>query len=90
MTSQICYFNTYLEVIKWGVTTPNAAPIEIHVNCLNSMGRFFDNIHIIIVSHIMTKPDLSIFKKQVRYKYGSQTDFEPQSMTCINVRTAEN
>ena len=38
----------------------------------------------------MTKPDLSIFKKQVRYKYGSQTDFEPQSMTCINVRTAEN
>ena len=24
----------------YGLTTPNATPIEIHVNCLNSMGRF--------------------------------------------------
>ena len=24
----------------YGLTTPNAAPIEIHVNCFNSMGRF--------------------------------------------------
>ena len=38
----------------------------------------------------MTKPDLSIFKKQVRYKFGSQTDFVLQSMTCVNVRTADN
>ena len=31
---------TILLFFCYGLTTPNAAPIEIHVNCLNSMGRF--------------------------------------------------
>ena len=25
----------------YGLTTPNASPIEIHVKCLNSTGRFY-------------------------------------------------
>ena len=32
----------YVEGFLWshGLTTPNTAPIEIHVSCLNSMGQF--------------------------------------------------
>ena len=26
--------------LEYGLTTPNASPIETHVNCLNSAGRF--------------------------------------------------
>ena len=26
---------------SYGLTTPNASPIEIHVKCLNSTGRFY-------------------------------------------------
>ena len=25
----------------YGLTTPNASPIEIHVNCFNSTGQFY-------------------------------------------------
>ena len=32
--------DTILLFFCYGLTTPNAAPIEIHVNCLNSMDRF--------------------------------------------------
>ena len=65
-----------------GLTTPNAAPIEIHVNCLNSMGRFhpFSTISTYSVAY-HDKTWSVLFQKQVRYMFGSQTDFELQSMT---------
>ena len=74
-----------------GLTPPNAAPIEIHVNCLNSMGRFhpFSTISTYSVAY-HDKTWSVLCKKHVRYMFGNQTDFELHSMTCINVRTAQN
>ena len=74
-----------------GLTTLNAAPIEIHVNCLNFMGRFHPFLTISTYSVSSQDKTWSVlFQKQVRYMFGNQTDFELQSMTCINVRTAQN
>ena len=56
----------------FGLTTPNAAPIEYDFTPFQQYPP--------IVSHIMTKPDLSFFKKQVRYMFGI--------CLCMNVRTA--
>ena len=75
----------------YGLTTPNAAPIEIHVKCLNSMGRF--NLFLTISTCSVAYHDKNwsvLFQKQVRYMFGSQTDFDLQSMSCIKVRTAQN
>ena len=70
---------------SWGLTTPNAAPIEIHVKCLNSMGQF--NLFLTISTCSVAYHDKTwsvLFQKQVRYMFGSQTDFELQSMSCIH------
>ena len=46
-----------------------------------------------VVWHIMSPHDKTwsvLFQKQVRYMFGSQTDFKLQSISCIKVRTAQN
>ena len=44
-TAELKNLNLYiLEIVSrnpQGLTTPNASPIEIHVKCLNSTGRFY-------------------------------------------------
>ena len=57
--------DTILLFFCYGLTTPNAAPIEIHVNCLIPWADFTPfRQYPHIVSHIMTKPDLSFFKNR--------------------------
>ena len=40
-TTVLCLLGIAAAQQTWGLTTPNASPIEIHVKCLNSTGRFY-------------------------------------------------
>ena len=55
------------------------------------MGRF--NLFLTISTCSVAYHDKTwsvLFQKQVRYMFGSQTDFDLQSMSCIKVRAAQN
>ena len=55
----------------------------IHVNCLNSLGRFhpFSTISTYSIAY-HDKTWSVLFQKQVRYMFNNQKDFELQLMTC--------
>ena len=70
MMTDLCSCNSasHSALHTWGITTPNAAPIEIHVNCLNSMGWFHPFLTISTYSvayYDKTWP--VVFQEQVRY-----------------------
>ena len=50
-----------------GLTTPNASPIEIHVKCLNSTGRFYFFLPSPLSSAAYHNEALTVhFQKQLR------------------------
>ena len=83
-------FLDFLESVyhNYGFITPNASPIEIHVNCSNSTGQFdfFLPFQSCSAAYIMIKPGLCFFKKQVRCGFDTQTNFE---LACKNVTTVQ-
>ena len=73
-----------------GLTIPNASPIETHVNCLNSAGRFnhFSPYYIFSVTYQDKAWDVLV-RKQARYGYAYQTDFELRPLECKKVNTVK-
>ena len=73
-----CQYTRVLPNSAYGLTTPNASPIETHVvNCLNSAGRFHHFSHYAAYSVAYQDKAWNVLvQKQARWGYADQLDFD--------------
>ena len=71
---------------RYGLNTPNASPIEIHVKCLNSTSRYYFFLPSPLSSAAYHNEAWTVhFQKQLRKGVATQTDFELGPLVCKKV-----
>ena len=71
---------------KYVLTTPNASPIDIHVNCLNSAVEVYFST---MQCAYHDKPWAALFFKTGRYGFVTQIDFQLHPLACKNITTVQ-